>query len=160
LKNFLEYWNYKPKRNEDKINQKVKDILIKLKQLNIIHTNSEIHKITISTNIHMKFSTINNFPWYMTEQQSYITLAIGEIKKLKNYCSQINGIQIEKILFLYLIIKSHMNFCPQSISFCFSSVDTLSKESNISKQTVIKYIDILINCIYHNHINKIDLKEK
>jgi hypothetical protein len=146
LKNFLEYWNYKPKRNEDKINHKIKNILIKFKQLNIIHTDYEIHNITISTNIHIRFSTINNLPWYMIEQQLFTTLAIGEIKQLKNYCFKFNNIQIDKVLLLYLTIKSHMNFSSQSLTFCFASIDTLVKETNISKQTIAKYIDILIKC--------------
>ena len=146
LINFLEYWNYKPKRNEEKNNLKIKKILIKFKHLDIIQTDYEIHNITISTNIHIRFSTINNIPWYMIAQQLFITLAVEEIKQLKNYCLNFNNIQIDKLLLLYLIIKSHMNFSSQNIPFCFASIDTLSKETNISKQTIAKYIDILIKC--------------
>lgn len=147
IKDLIEYWGYKPKRNEDKINQIFKTILAKFKENNIIVTNTNFENIPISQKIYAMFSFDNNTVWYLKEKSSFVTLSIKELNTLRQYIhNQNEKIQIEKILFLYLIIKSHMNFSPQNISYCFPTIETLKNICELSKTTVNKYINILTDC--------------
>ena len=147
IKDLIEYWGYKPKRNEDKINQIFKNILAKFKENNIILTDIDFMNISISTKIHTMFSQKNNIPWYFNETESFVTLSIKELNVLKQYTStQKEKIQIEKILFLYLTIKSYMNFSPQNIAYCFPKLKTLIEVCEFSKSTIYKYINVLKNC--------------
>lgn len=147
IKDLIEYWGYKPKRNEDKINQTFKNILIRFKENNIIVTNADFENISISKKICAMFSFENNTIWYLRECGPFVTLSIKELNTLRRYILDRNEkIQIEKILFLYLIIKSHMNFSPQNINYCFPTMDTLKNICRLSKSTIDKYIKILINC--------------
>lgn len=147
IKDLIEYWGYKPKRNEDKINQTFRNILIKFKKNNIVLTDVNFVNVSISTKIHTMFSQKNNIPWYFNETESFVTLSIKELNILRQYTStQKEKIQIEKILFLYLTIKSYMNFSPQNITYCFPKIETLVKACELSKTTIYKYINILKNC--------------
>lgn len=147
IKDLIEYWGYKPKRNEDKINQVFKTILMKFKQKNIILTEINFMDISISTKLHITFSQKNNIPWYLNETECFVTLSIAELNILRQHINNHKEkIQIEKILFLYLIIKSYMNLSPQNIAYCFPKIETLVKACELSKTTIYKYINILKNC--------------
>lgn len=147
IKDLIEYWGYKPKRNEDKINQIFKAILTKFKNKNIIISDVDFMNISISTKIHISFFQQNNTPWYFNETESFVTLSVKELNILKQHINtQKEKIQIEKVLFLYLIIKSHMNFSPQNVTCCFPKLETLVKLCKLSKSTVYKYINVLRNC--------------
>lgn len=147
IKDLIQYWGYIQKRNDNKINQSLKNILEELKNSNVIITDVDFNNIPISQNICTSFSVDNNIPWYSKEKKSFVTLSIKEMNILKQYLDSLNEkIQIEKILFLYLILKSYMNFSPQNIVYCFPTLNALIKITGFSKSTISKYINILKDC--------------
>jgi hypothetical protein len=120
---------------------------MEFKEKNIILTNIDFMNISISTRLQIVFSQKNNIPWYFNAAESFITLSVKELNILKQYISTLKEkIQIEKILFLYLIIKSYMNFSPQNIAYCFPKIETLVKSCGFSKSTIFKYINVLKDC--------------
>lgn len=147
IKDLIQYWGYVQKRNDNKINQILKEILEELKNSNAIITDVDFNNISISQSIHTSFSVDNNIPWYFKENKSFVTLSIKEMNILKQHLSSLKEkIQIEKILFLYLLLKSYMNFSPQNIAYCFPTFDALVKITGFSRSTIFKYITILKNC--------------
>ena len=147
IKDLIQYWGYVQKRNDNKINQSLKTILEELKNLNVIITDVNFNNISISQSIHASFSVDNNIPWYSKEKKSFVTLSIKEMNILKQYLSSLKEkIQIEKILFLYLLLKSYMNFSPQNVAYCFPKLVTLIDITKFSKSTITKYITILKDC--------------
>ena len=156
IKELIEYWGYTPKRNEDKINQIFKNVLKKFKNENIIITDEEFENISISKKIQTSFSFENNIIWYLKEDTPFVTLSIKELNILKQYIKIRNEkIQIEKILFLFLILKAHMNFSSQSLTYCFPAIERLKNICKFSKKTIEKYINVLTECklLYSYSIN-------
>lgn len=151
IKNLISFWGFTPQRNNNKINMIFKNILDELKNNNIIISNIDFNSISISDFVTVKFYSENNIPWYLNSKNYFVSLSIQELKTLKNYIDNSNEkIQIEKILYLYLLIKSYMNFSSQSLKYCFSSLDNLIKKSGLSRSSVLKYMSILqqANMIY------------
>lgn len=139
INELVEYWEYSPHRDKGRINQIFRNILLKFKNNNIIHTSCNFDIIKNNHKITAKI--LNN-----NENIFFVTLTIHEMNKIKE-CIQLNTsikkIHIEKLLYVYLLIKSHMNFSPNCVPLCYLSIDKIVSLSGFSKPTVEKYIKLL-----------------
>lgn len=150
INNIIDYWGYKRTNKKGEIPDIFKQCLIDLQNENIIESNYDFNNISNSEEITIKFKKdINdNYSW-LSNNQPFVLLNDDELLKLKN-CKQKYGIYIDKLISLYLLIKSFMNF-SDDYPCCFYSFENLMKINNLSKKTFEKLLRILNeeNLIYN-----------
>lgn len=142
INDIIDYWEYQRTNKKGEIPDVIKNCLIDLQKENYIETDYDLNKLNNAEKITIRFKKDldDNYFW-LTNNQPYVLLTDEELLKLKN-CKKKYGIHIDKLISLYLLIKSFMNF-SETIPCCFHSFEKLMKINELSKKTFSKILNIL-----------------
>lgn len=148
IKDFLLYYNFKPDRNRNRINSKVKDTLLSMVDTGFIkyigcYSNGGLSSITdISCDMQFTIQVIN-YDEKWNPGQHFTKILYNEIDILRNN----NVKSFDKVLCLYLNIKKHMsgNDGISATHIAYPSENALAKECGCSVRTIKNYTDILVS---------------
>ena len=98
----------------------------------------------------LEFDKIMNYQNCIKNNSSITSITYKKITCKEITCN------IDNIIYLYLILKSFMNFSDQSYQFCFPSLVKLKTFSGLSTPSVKKILEILqqLNMIYIYNLGK------
>lgn len=141
INDIFEFCGYKISKNKPKIFYEIIKTLLFLQESKFIKINKNIdfNKISYSDCIKLKIIT-QNFDVF----NNYTILKYSDFDYISNISKNTN-VEITLLVFLYIksfIIKNNNNYAPASF---YGSLDTLSLELGISKNSVYKSIHCLID---------------
>lgn len=175
LNDMIKYFGYCPSNKPNGINSVFKNSLQLLINENIIYSNNNLSDLKNDKTFVLNFSKDNNNQYsFLDVSSDYVVLNNLEFDKIMNYqnCIKNNNsstkqtthkevrkeitCNVDNIIYLYLILKSFMNFSDQSYQFCFPSVVKLKTFSGLSAPSVKKILEILqqLNMIYIYNLGK------
>lgn len=142
INDIIDYWGYQRTNKKGEIPDTIRQCLIDLQKENIIETNYNLNNLANAEKITIQFKKDleDNYFW-LSNNQPFVLLTDEELLKLRN-CKKKYGVYIDKLISLYLLIKSFMNFSEES-PCCFYSFERLMKINELSKKTFSKILNIL-----------------
>ena len=143
INDIIDYWEYQRTNKKGEIPDTLRDCLISLQKENFIETDCDLSKLANAEKITIRFKRDlkNNYSWLKNKQ--FVILTDEELLKLKN-CKKQYGVYVDKLVSLYLLIKSFMNF-SDSVPNCYWYHERIMEMNKISKKTFMKMLDVLHN---------------
>ena len=160
LNDMIKYYGYFPSNKDNGISSIFKKSLKTLFDENIIYSNNKIEDIKNDKIFPLKFSKNDNDEYsFLDIDSDYVIFNDEEFEKIIKYNNETkkkktnnqiraedkktSSCNIDNVIYIYLILKSFMNFAEQSYQFCFPSMNKLKTFSGLSIQSIKKALEVL-----------------
>lgn len=152
LEDLIKSCGFKPDNHKGKINDKFRFILSRLQELHIINANLELNNLKKGVIVKCSLDMFQKND--KGEDNNFIILYEKEKNKILNYDKE--NIDNVKLLFYYCYLKARMykrsneegkstNKYGGRAEICFPSYKTISKDTELCDDVILKYNDILTN---------------